>query len=446
VRRDISLPEGDRVNLPRRGRSSNKCSVESTFERLERTGSVSDISQAISALQKAVDLTPLTHSNRPTRLGNPGVLYLRRFERSGSLPDVAEAISVLHKAVRATPEGYTDPPERLNYLGVRRFEHTASLPDVAEAFSVFRRALKCTQEGYPMLLGLLRNLASALILRCGQGEDPTDISEAIAAQRRAVAITLPDDPSLPAQLSDLSTSLRRRYDHSGAITDVDDAISTMREAIKLTPDGQASLPVRLSNLGRSLGTRFRHTKDVSDISEAVAVMQRAMRLTPNGHASLSRRLIALAICFDDWSSEAGCSEHLATAISHYRSAANSPSSPPRVRLEAAENWGRAVKRYDSGSTQVIDAFDVAISLIALIAGLEQTVEGRYERLQNVSGVALEAAAAACKLERLDKAVEWLEQGRCLVWSQLNHLRTPLEDLRHLDTTRDCVIQSHDVGR
>ena len=27
------------------------------------------------------------------------------------------------------------------------------------------------------------------------------------------------------------------------------------------------------------------------------------------------------------------------------------------------------------------------------------------------------------------AVEWLEQGRCVVWTQLNRLRTPLEDLR-----------------
>ncbi|TEB36724.1 hypothetical protein FA13DRAFT_1771256 [Coprinellus micaceus] len=314
------------------------------FERLERTGSVSDISQAISALQKAVDLTPLTHSNRPTRLGNLGVYIC--VGSSEAVPYL-----MLPKRFQSYTKQYGPPPK-----------HTASLSDVAEAISVFRRALECTQEGYPVLPGLLGNLASALILRYGQGEDPTDISEAIAAQRRAVAITLPGDPSLPAQLSNLSTSLRRRYDHSGAIPDVDDAISTMREAIKLTPDGAGEPPCQAE------------------------------------------------------------------------SAANSPSSPPRVKLEAAENWGRAVKRYDSGSTQVIDAFDVAISLIALIAGLEQTVEGRYEQLQNVSGIALEAAAAACKLERLDKVVEWLEQGRCLVWSQLNHLRTPLEDLRHHDAS------------
>ena len=26
------------------------------------------------------------------------------------------------------------------------------------------------------------------------------------------------------------------------------------------------------------------------------------------------------------------------------------------------------------------------------------------------------------------ALEWLEQGRCLIWSQLNNLRTPLDTL------------------
>ena len=33
---------------------------------------------------------------------------------------------------------------------------------------------------------------------------------------------------------------------------------------------------------------------------------------------------------------------------------------------------------------------------------------------------------------IEKALEWLEQGRCLVWSQLNQLRTPVDDLRAHD--------------
>ncbi|KAF5309727.1 hypothetical protein D9611_014438 [Ephemerocybe angulata] len=67
--------------------------------------------------------------------------------------------------------------------------------------------------------------------------------------------------------------------------------------------------------------------------------------------------------------------------------------------------------------------------------LEQTLEG-------ISGLALESAAAACGLDRADKALEWLEQGRCLVWSQLNALRTPLDDLRsHDEELADSIAET-----
>jgi hypothetical protein len=46
----------------------------------------------------------------------------------------------------------------------------------------------------------------------------------------------------------------------------------------------------------------------------------------------------------------------------------------------------------------------------------------------MSDLPLQAAAAACSLGHIDKALEWLEQGRCLVWTQLNHLQTPIDDL------------------
>ena len=39
---------------------------------------------------------------------------------------------------------------------------------------------------------------------------------------------------------------------------------------------------------------------------------------------------------------------------------------------------------------------------------------------------------ALNSDRLNLALEWLENGRCHVWNQLNQLRTPIEDLRAHD--------------
>jgi hypothetical protein len=86
-----------------------------------------------------------------------------------------------------------------------------------------------------------------------------------------------------------------------------------------------------------------------------------------------------------------------------------------------------VKYYDQ-SPETLIAFDTVMSLLLLIAGLEHTIQQRHQLLQDMSDLPLKAAAAACSLGHVDKALEWLEQGRCLVWTQLNHLRTPLDDL------------------
>ena len=43
-------------------------------------------------------------------------------------------------------------------------------------------------------------------------------------------------------------------------------------------------------------------------------------------------------------------------------------------------------------------------------------------------------ATALRFNKADLALEWLEQGRCLVWNQLNQLRTPIDNLRMKDPT------------
>ena len=81
------------------------------------------------------------------------------------------------------------------------------------------------------------------------------------------------------------------------------------------------------------------------------------------------------------------------------------------------------------SSDILIALDTALSLLSLIGGLEQTIQTRHIQLQDSTDTALEAAAIACTLGRPDKALEWLEQGRCIVWNQIHNLRTPLDGLR-----------------
>jgi len=53
-------------------------------------------------------------------------------------------------------------------------------------------------------------------------------------------------------------------------------------------------------------------------------------------------------------------------------------------------------------------------------------------LVDASQLSLAACAAALSLEQPDKATEWLVEGRCIVWNQINQLRTPVDELRSYD--------------
>ncbi|KAF6765344.1 CHAT domain-containing protein [Ephemerocybe angulata] len=403
--------------------------------RFERTGKLSDIAEAIILRQKAVELTPRGHADLPGMLNNLGNSFTCRFERTGELSDIADAIAVRQKAVELTPEGHADLPGRLNNLGgsfTRRFERTGELSDIADAIAVQRKAVDLTPQGHADLPSRLTNLGASFTCRFERTGELSDIADAIAVQRKAVDLTPQGHADLPSRLTNLGGSFTRRFERTGELSDIADAIAVQQKAVDLTPQGHADLPSYLSNLGGSFTHRFVRTGELSDIANAIAVRQKAVDLTPQGHADLTTYINNLGGSFYQCYRSSGRIGDLEDAISRFKTASISSVGSLRVRVHAAQQWARRSIEYNPSAPEIIAAFDTALSLVAMVAGLERTVKARYTQLEETSGLALEAAAVACALERPDKALKWLEQGRCLVWTQLNNLRTPLDDLRIQD--------------
>jgi hypothetical protein len=107
-----------------------------------------------------------------------------------------------------------------------------------------------------------------------------------------------------------------------------------------------------------------------------------------------------------------------------------------VRLKAAIQWAHYSRSSDDPS-QSLDAYNAAIQLVSQVAGLEQTIQKRHSNLLDISNLVSSAVACAFKFGRHELALEWLEQGRCLTWSQLNNLRTPLNALSAHDPEIAC---------
>jgi len=268
---------------------------------------------------------------------------------------------------------------------LEKFQRLGNLADISEAISVLQQAVQLSASGNSDGLTSLNNLGVALQSRFACMGDLSDLTEAISAQQRAVQLTPDGHPDMPLRLSNLGTSFQSRFVRMGDLSDLTEAISAKHRAVQLTPDGHPDMPSRLNNLGNSFQSRFARMVDFSDCHIAIGLFKTA-----------------------------------ATTI-----------GPPSVRLIAAQNWTNLITKF--GRPGAMEAYDISINLISQIVGMDCTVKQRHTDLVNISSLTTTAASVACGRGELEKALEWLEHGRCLVWSHLNQLRTPVDDLRTHDS-------------
>jgi len=422
-RRAVQLtPNGD-VNMPSRMNNLGN----SFLRRFRRTGDLTDIDDAISAHERAVRLIPDGHADMSGLLTNVGSSFLQRFECTGDLTDIANAISAHQRAVQLTPDGHAEMPNRLSNLGgsfLRRFERTDDLTDITNAISVRQRAVQLTTDDHPNMPTLLNGLGISFSRRFQRTGDLTDIANAISSHQRAVQLTPSSHANMPSWLNNLGNSFSHHFERTGDLTDIASAISAHQRAVRLTPDGHVNMPIRLTNLGNSLSDRFGRTGDLTDIANAISVHQKALQLTPDGHANMPTSLNNLGLSFSRRFERTNDFSDLVAAISNYRQSATHRSGPPSVRLDAARCWAQL-----SVSTDSLEAYDVVVNLLSQIAGMDRTIQQRHSSLVDISRLTATASSAAFAQGEIEKALEWLEQGRCLVWNQLNQLRTPVDDLR-----------------
>ncbi|KDR72557.1 hypothetical protein GALMADRAFT_753547 [Galerina marginata CBS 339.88] len=412
--------------------------------RFNRTGDLADNSEAISSQQKAVQLTPEGHAHMANWLNNLGISLQCRFEHTGDFTNISEAISLQQRAVQLTPEGHADMPARLNNLGNSfqcRYERAGDLTDISEAITFHQKAVRLTPDGHANMPAHLTDLGNSFQRRFEQAlaGDPTDIFEGILFHRKALQLTPEGHADIPGWLNNLGNSLLSRFESTRDLADISEAISLQQKAVQLTPEGHTDMPSWLNNLGNMLRCRFDYTGDLTNISESVSSHRKAVQLTPDGHADMPRWLNNLGTSLHNRFEQTGDQADVHGAISNYRRSATYVSGSPSIRLEAAARWARLATTFDS--SQLLEAYGTVIDLISLVIGLEHTIRKRYTNLINISQLSASAAVAAFSSERHDLALEWLEQGRCLVWSQLNDLRTPLDDLRiHNPTLADDVLR------
>ncbi|KAH7111459.1 CHAT domain-containing protein [Dactylonectria estremocensis] len=391
--------------------------------RYKRAGEMRDLEEAIETARQAVESTPDDHPDRAGWLGNLGNKLGRRYERTAEMRDLEEAIETARQAVESTPDGHPDragcryqrtgemkeleeaiqtvrqavestPDDHPDRARIR-YKRTGEMGDLEEAIQIARQAVECTPDDHPDRAGRLNNL--------GMG----DLEEAIQIARQAVECTPDDHPDRAAI----------RYERIGEMGDLEEAIQTARQAVESTPDDH---PDRA-------GCRYERIGEMGDLEEAIQTARQAVESTPDDHPDRAARLGNLGNKLD-----------LEEAIETARQAVESTPDDHLERAGSRYEGIGEMKDLEEASTYLLEAWTCLNAVpfsrhrvdeaIDLGTGILDLLPTQFV-MSTFAGVASDLCAFLLSANRLNEALQYLEQGRTVIISQLLDDRSDLSSLR-----------------
>ncbi|KAG8718295.1 hypothetical protein FRC11_003598, partial [Ceratobasidium sp. 423] len=253
-----------------------------------------------------------------------------------------------------------------------------------------------------------------------------DLEKAIEYQSRALALTPDGHPHLSMQLMNLGASHTNRFQHLGEMGDIEQAIQYQHRMLELTPNDHRDMSNRLHNLGVSHAYRFAKLQMQHDLDKVIECLTCALVLDPDGHPTLPVKHYLLARHrFFQYHLTSKVSQ-LQHSLHSFRLATQSLAGSPRDRFRYACGWARNAS--SNSALNPIEAYQTAIDLLPQFIWLGATTNQRYQDLEEVQNLAINAAAAAIAVSKFTLALEWLEHSRCVVWNQNLMLRSPLDQL------------------
>ncbi|KAF8604306.1 hypothetical protein BDV93DRAFT_522431 [Ceratobasidium sp. AG-I] len=403
-------------------------------DRFEYLDQEEDINRSLTYFRWAAELMPDTRAgDKAAYLNNFGTALACRFDHRGRLADLDESIQIFEKALSLTPDGHSKKSGYLNNLGYclqKRFHRLDEMNDIDQAISYQKESISLSSMSLASYPGLYSNLGNSLLYRFYRTNDPTDLDEAVCQMKKAVEISGPNDVLRSRWLNNLGNSLELRFKVEGKPEDIDTSIDYLIEAILATHDNDSHRATWLANLGTSFMARFQRFEQIDDLENAIKHRTHASSLIPEGHVFKCEILNLLGECHVHRSLHLHTPQDLIMGIWAFREAALLPSGLPHQRFLAALHCARYSLPMDGAFA--LRQYQIAINLLPRIVWLGTTVQRRYERIPSIGSAVTEAAARAVESQQYELALEWLEQGRSIVWQQILNLRTPFDDLSRVD--------------
>ncbi|KIM78151.1 hypothetical protein PILCRDRAFT_597497 [Piloderma croceum F 1598] len=409
----------------------------SLFTRFEGQGHLDDLESSISNLEMAKQLISDEHLTKADVYNNLGISLLKRFVRLGEIIDIDEAVANHQASLSLTPTSHPSQRRYLTNLGnayFARAERLGDTLDIDNAISHLEIALRVTPKGHPEMASTLDTFGICFIKRYEMRSEVADLEKSIENQEAALRLTSSGHPEEFLRLSNLGIRLLTLFNLSGNIADIEKAFSVSEKAAELAPEQHPSTPGIRNNFGNVLFARFERQGDIDDLNKAISILQATADTMPDSHPLRSSSLSNLAFVLMQRFLNSHDLSDLLSSLLALRESSLAKTSPPSARFEAALLLSKIAHFYHTlpihGFPSLNDAYATALDLLQRLAWLGLSINSRYQELLRANTVACDAAAGALMMDDPERALEWLEQGRSVVWGQMLQLRTPIDGLRN----------------
>ena len=177
-------------------------------------------------------------------------------------------------------------------------------------------------------------------------------------------------------------------------------------------------------------TQFQQRGQQRDLDEAICLHRHALELQLPPHPGRSITLNSLASALSIQFHHGGQQSDLDEAMCLFLTATQYPFQSPSNRLHVARRWIYCADKKQHSSA--IDAYEASIQALPQVAALSLDVTTRQVAMTKGSdGLARDAARCAIRSGHIDKAIELLEAGRSIFWSQVLSLRSPFDQLHKI---------------
>jgi CHAT domain-containing protein len=232
-------------------------------------------------------------------------------------------------------------------------------------------------------------------------------------------------------LSVLAKWYKSKFQHTKDTSDIKESIKYHRLSLDAT---LASDPERLTSflyLQHSLFLAFKGTREIGYLNESIAVGYDMLELK-TAHWDQDHFLLTegLVHSLSTRANLLGRREDLHEAIRLISVSVDYQNAPEPDLFRLSCQWAILARSIRHPTT--LTAYKTAMSLMQKSLSFAPTVSVQHTRLvamgENCQTMPLDYASYQINLGQFEEAVETLEQGRALLWSEMRSLRTPLAQL------------------